>query len=62
MDFTYKFVYSCICIAARRDMEKMADLRYEIGDMNEALETLHMDPNNSAVGKNVSFLILNNNI
>ena len=44
-------MYSFICVAARRDMEKMADLHYEIGDMSEALETLHIDPNNSAVGK-----------
>ena len=31
-------------------MEEMAELRHEVGDVQDTLETLHRDPNNSAIG------------
>ena len=42
---------SCIvCITAHRDMEKMVELRHELGDIQEALEKLHKNPNNTEIG------------
>ena len=41
------FYYVCI---ARKDMEYILELRHELGDMQQALEDLHTNPNKTKIG------------
>ena len=36
-------------------MEQMAELRHKLGDIQEALETLHENSNNSEVGMSIFY-------
>ena len=39
-----------LCRIARKEMEHMLELRHELGDIQRALEDLHMNPNKTTIG------------
>ena len=47
--------YFCV-LSARRDMERIAELREELGDIKEALEMMHENQNNSDIGTSFPYL------
>ena len=44
-------------VSARKAMERMVDLRHELGDIKLSLEELHKNPNNTDIGESPLWLI-----
>ena len=48
-------------IIARRAMESMAELRHELGDIQQSLKDLHRDTNNTAIGRCINYSQIDRN-